>query len=117
MDKRIRLFDEVNCQPDCRLLVLFGFEAVSNWADIGLEIPWKPENPRLMKVLQTSDELFRDCLCDLVPSYAVENGSLFVGDDGKAQYGNQAYDAVIALYPNGMTPEAEHSCAPWILPN
>lgn len=107
MDSRIRLFDKVASQPDCRLLVLFGFEAVSNWADIGLEIPWKPENPRLMKVLQISDELFRDCLCDLVPSYAIENGSLFVTGEGKAQYGSQTYDAVIALYPNGMTPEAE----------
>lgn len=107
MDQRIRLFDGLDSQPDCRVLVFFGYEAVSNWADVGLEIPWTPENPRLMKVLQTSDKLFQSCLCDLVPSYAVENGSLTVDADGKAHYGNQTYDAVIALYPNGMTQEAE----------
>ena len=106
MDKRIRLFDGVDSQPDCRVLLFFGFEAVSNWADIGLEIPWKPENPRLMKVLQTADQMFREVLCDLVPSYSVENGSLYINGDGKAQYGNQVYDAVIALYPNGMTEQA-----------
>lgn len=107
MDRRIRLFDDVACQPDCRLLVLFGYEAVSNWADIGLECPWTPINPRLMKVLQTSHELFRDCLCDLIPSYAVENGSLSVDSGGKARYGTQTYDAVIALYPERMTRQAE----------
>ncbi len=106
MDKRIRLFDGVDSQPDCRVLLLFGFEAVSNWADIGLEIPWKPENPRLMKVLQTADQMFREVLCDLVPSYSVENGSLYINGNGKVQYGNQEYDAVIALYPNGMTEQA-----------
>ena len=106
MDRRIRLFDGVGVQPDCRLLLLFGFEAVSNWDAVGMVPPWGPVNPRLMKLLQTADEIFDQTLCDLVPSYAVENGSLYINGSGKAQYGNQEYDAVIALYPQDMSPEA-----------
>lgn len=107
MDARVRLFDDTVCQPDCRLLILFGFEAVSNWALIGLEPPWTPENPRLMKVLDTANELYDRMLCDLVPSYAADDGSLFVNSDGKAQYGTQVYDAVLALYPERLSPAAE----------
>ena len=108
MDRRIRLFDGVDAQPDCRVLVLFGFEAVSNWAEIGLRAPWTPENPRLMKVLDTANDLYGEMLCDLVPSYAADNGSLFINDRGRAQYGSQEYDAVVALYPDRMSAAAEH---------
>jgi len=107
MDKRVRLFDELTSQPDCRVLLFFGFEALSNYADYGQECPWVPENPRLIKVLDTCNKLFPKMLCDLVPSYSVENGSLFVNKDGKVQYGNQVYDVVIAMYPNRMTKEAD----------
>ncbi len=107
MDKRIRMFDGVVSQPDCKLLVLFGYEAVSNWADIGMEMPWKPQNPRLDYVLNTTNEIFQNILCDLVPSYATENGTLQVGSNGKAQYGTQEYDGVIVLYPNGISQKAK----------
>lgn len=103
MDARVRMFDGVVSQPDCRLLILFGYESVSNWADIGMEIPFLPQNPRLDRVLNTTNELFQSILCDLVPSYAVENGTLFLNRKGKAQYGTQEYDAVIALYPEGTS--------------
>lgn len=108
MDKRVRLFDGVAVrQPDCRLCLLFGYESVSNWADIGMEMPWKPQNPRLDMVLNTAQQVFSRMLCDLVPSYAAENGSLFVNGDGKAQYGDQEYDAVVVLYPGRMSEGAK----------
>ncbi|MDD6201242.1 MAG: hypothetical protein PUB93_08280 [Firmicutes bacterium] len=107
MDSRVRLFDSVSSQPDCRLLLFFGFEAVSNWDTVGMAPPWTPVNPRLMKLLQTADKIFGEMLCDLVPSYAAENGSLFLNEAGKPQYGNQTYDAVIALYPEGMSEAAQ----------
>lgn len=106
MDARVRMFDGVVSQPDCRLLVLFGYEAVSNWAEIGMEVPWKPQNPRLDNVLNTTNAIFQNVLCDLVPSYAAENGSLYVNKNGKAQYGTQEYDGVIALYAGRMAKEA-----------
>ena len=108
MDRRIRLFDGVNAQPDCRLLLMFGFEAVSNWDAVGMAPPWRPINPRLMKLLQTADQIFSHMLCDLVPSYAAENNSLYINANGKAQYGNQEYDAVIALFPQDMSAPARN---------
>lgn len=107
MDARIRMYDGVCSQPDCRLLVLFGFESVSNWADIGMEMPWPVENPRLDKVLNTAHALFKNVLCDLVPSYAAENGSLYLNEKGKTQYGTQEYDAVFVLFPGGMSAAAQ----------
>lgn len=108
MDARVRLFDGAGAvQPDCRLLLLFGYEAVSNWADIGMTMPWKPQNPRLDAVLNTANAVFSEVLCDLVPSYAAENASLFVNGRGRAQYGTQEYDAVVVLYPDGMAKAAE----------
>ena len=108
MDARVRLFDGAGAvQPDCRLLLLFGYEAVSNWADIGMTMPWKPQNPRLDAVLNTANAVFSELLCDLVPSYAAENASLFVNGRGRAQYGTQEYDAVVVLYPDGMAKAAE----------
>ncbi|MDE5897644.1 MAG: hypothetical protein K2H43_07505, partial [Clostridia bacterium] len=108
MDARVRMYDGVASQPDCRLLVLFGYEAVSNWAEIGMEIPWKPQNPRLDYVLNTANAVFQNVLCDLVPSYAAENGSLYVNGRGKAQYGTQEYDGVIVLYAGRMAEEAKN---------
>ncbi len=107
LDKRVRLFDGVSkTQPDCRLLVLFGYEAVSNWAEIGMDMPWKPQNPRFDCVLNTVNGIFQQVLCDLVPSYAAENGSLSINEKGKLQYGTQEYDGAIVLYPDGMAKEA-----------
>ncbi|MDE6274742.1 MAG: hypothetical protein K2L87_06835, partial [Clostridiales bacterium] len=80
---------------------------VSNWAEIGMEAPWKPQNPRLDYVLNTTNEVFQNVLCDLVPSYATENGSLYVNKNGKAQYGTQEYDGVIVLYTGRMSGEAK----------
>lgn len=106
LDQRIRLFDTVNAQPDCRLLVFFGFEAVSNWHTVGMEPPWTLFNPRLMEVHRAANGIFQEMLCDLVPSYAADNGSLYINQNGKLQYGSQEYDAVIALYPQKLSPAA-----------
>lgn len=107
MDARVRMFDGVVSQPDCRLLVMFGYEAVSNWAEIGMDLPWLPQNPRLDYVLNTTNEIFQSVLCDLVPSYAADNRSLYLNKNGKAQYGTQEYDGVILLYGGGMSGEAK----------
>ena len=108
MDRRIRMYDRLAVgQPDSRLLILFGFESVSNWAEIGMDMPWMPKNPRLDNVLLLAHHVFSSVLCDLVPSYATENGSLYVNKNGKAQYGTQEYDAVVLVYPGSMTDSAK----------
>ncbi len=106
MDRRIRLFDEINVQPDCRVLLLFSLEAVSNWDKLNHTPPWGAVSERLQQLLQTADALNRQILCDLVPSYAAENGSLCL-ENGKLRYGSQRYDAVIAIYPDSMGQDAQ----------
>lgn len=113
MDARVRLFDGAGAvQPDCRLLLLFGYEAVSNWADIGMTMPWKLQNPRLDAVLNTANAVFSEVLCDLVPSYAAENASLFVNGRGRAQYGTQeSMTPSSCSIPTGWRRRRRTSCA------
>jgi hypothetical protein len=105
MDSRVRLLDSLqNTQPDCRVLVLFGMEAVSNWALLDKPLPpWAPQSKRLDMVLNTANGLFGRYMCDLVPTSEIANGSLSVVN-GKAVYGTQQYDAVLLLYPDSMAP-------------
>lgn len=96
-----------NSQPDSRVLVLFGMEAVSCWniSDPGAR-EWRRNGGVLHKVLSFTKSLFESgYLCDLVPSSEIVNGSLRLSD-GKAVYGTQTYDAVIFLLPEGIRKEA-----------
>lgn len=103
MDSRIRMLDGVQtAQPDSRVMVLFGYEAVTNWALVGRPLPpWPPQNPKLDMVLNTANELFYKTLCDLVPTSEIENGSISV-KNGMAVYNGHTYDAVVLLYPESM---------------
>lgn len=99
VDVNARMLDGVLSQPDSRVLVLFGFDAVGNWAEATTALPpWTPKNKRLDYVLNTTHELFNEYLCDLVPTDEIDNGSLKL-NCGKPVYGNQEYDAVVFLYP------------------
>lgn len=104
MDSRIRMLDGIQTtQPDSRVLILFGFEAATNWALAGNPLsPWTTKNLKLDKVLNTANNIFYKILCDLVPSTEIENGSVFV-NDGKAYYNRHSYDAVVLLYPEAMS--------------
>lgn len=111
MEKKVRMIDDLQkAAADCRVLVLFGMEAVSNWAlSLGydeqklLTPPWTPQNPKLDSVLNTANKLFDSCLCDLVPTSEVTDGSLFVQENALPRYGTQSYDAVLLFYPECMT--------------
>ncbi len=113
MEKGVRAVDELQRAPlDCRVLVLFGMEYVTNWAipfrqrEDGviheLLPPWRPQNRKLDKVLLTANELYNSYLCDLVPSTEIAGGSLRISHNGKPTYGSQEYDCVILLYPDCM---------------
>ncbi len=115
MEKKVRLIDEVQKTAlDCRVLVLFGMEAISNYAvsfsskngEIkGLLPPWIPQNEKLDKVLNTANHLFSKLLCDLVPTSEVENGWVTIAENGLPVYGTQQYDAVVVFYPECMPKE------------
>lgn len=103
--KKINKFQE--SQPDSRLLVIFGMEAVSCWniCNPGSRI-WERNGGTLNKVLKFTKNLFDNkYLCDLIPSSEITNNSLKLVD-GKAQYGTQTYDAVIFLLPEGIRKDA-----------
>lgn len=104
MEKEIKkLNDFQTSQPDSRVLVIFGMEAVSCWniCDPGSRI-WGRNGGTLNKVLKFTKQLFDNkVLCDLIPSSEIANGSLEL-IDGKAKYGTQVYDAIIFLLPEGI---------------
>ena len=111
MDARVRLLDPVqNAMPDCRVLVLFGMQNALNWYyNDPPSPPWYPRHKVLSTVLECTDRIFGQFLCDLVPTTEVENGSLFA-DGGRVRYGSQDYDAVVLLGADSLSP----ACFPFL---
>lgn len=103
MDARVRMVEDYQVsQPDSRVLVLFGMEAVSNWRLCQAPHPnWAPQNVKLDYVLNTAAKLFDTLLFDLVPTSEIAGKSLTV-KDGRAVYGTQVYDTVVVLLPESM---------------
>ncbi|OGP58983.1 MAG: hypothetical protein A2V67_19960 [Deltaproteobacteria bacterium RBG_13_61_14] len=88
-------------QPDCPVLVLMGYPAVSHpltavMRDGVRDLYCGPmaESYRLAQELWEAG-----ILCDLVPSYEVEGGSLGLDREGRPRYGVQTYRAVIVAFP------------------
>ena len=108
MEMEIRKINDFQTsQPDSRVLVIFGIEAVSCWniCDPGSKV-WRRNGGILNKALKFTKKLFDSrVLCDLIPSSEIVNGGLrMVG--GKAVYGTQTYDAIVFLLPEGIRKEA-----------
>ena len=108
MEMEIRKINDFQIsQPDSRVLVIFGMEAVSCWniCAPGSRI-WERNGGTLNKVLRFTKDLFDSkYLCDLIPSSEISNGSLKLVN-GKSQYGTQTYDAIIFLLPEGIRKDA-----------
>lgn len=104
MEREIAKLDAFQeSQPDSRVLIVFGMEAVSNWRLNGhLDGSLVRMRGSLSKVLKFTQSLFESgYLCDLVPSTEIVNGDVKLVN-GKAVYGTQTYDAVIYLLPECM---------------
>lgn len=104
LDRMERRVAKVNAfqqsQPDSRVLIVFGMEAVTNWRLNGHTDGRLLRNRgQLGKVLKFAESLFESgYLCDLVPSTEIANGDVsLVG--GSARYGTQSFDAIIYLLP------------------
>ncbi len=95
-------------RPDTRVLVIFGYEAVSNWKIAEPESNcWRRVAPKFHNIWKFTNELFhRNYLCEAIPSYEIENGNLTI-QNGKASYCRHEYDAVIVLYPIGLSDVAK----------
>jgi len=100
MERKITDIDMLQkSQPDCRVAVVFGIEGVSCFA------PGRGKITRgcgvLPEMVKFASALFEACLCDLIPSSEIANGSLKL-DAGRAVYGSQVYDMVVYIEPEYM---------------
>lgn len=102
MEERISMLDEVQSQqPDCRVLVVFGMEAVTNWYLNQKAARIVRTEGRFPGILRYTNALFEEYLCDLVPSTEISGGSVQY-KEGVLSYGSQQYDALIYLETEGM---------------
>ena len=97
MERKITEIDALQrSQPDCRVAVVFGMEAVSCFGVNGAKIV--RGQGVLTGAVKFCLALFEACLCDFIPSSEIANGRLIL--DGKnAVYGSQVYDAVVYIEP------------------
>lgn len=93
--------------PDSRVLLLFGWENAANWKLSNPDSRKLVRNEgKVSNVLKSAKYLFeKGYLCDLVPSYEIEDGSLRI-ENGRAVYGQHDYDAVVLLHPDGISKTA-----------
>ncbi len=91
-ESRINLLNYISTTPvDCPVAVVFGHSSALNWedrngfADVGLNV---------------TNALWKEgYYADLIPSSEIENGSLTINSEGKIQYGDQEYKAVVLYKP------------------
>lgn len=93
--------------PDSRVLLLFGWENAANWKLSNPDSRLLVRNEgKVSGVLKFAKYLFeKGYLCDLVPTYEIEDGSLRI-ENGRAVYGQHDYDAVVLLHPDGISKKA-----------
>jgi len=82
------------------LLVVFGYPAAVNWLENGLEEGrWFMDRGVIHDAFALANALWeKGFLCDLVPSYEIDNGSLR-REGGRLIYGEAEFDTLIFLYP------------------
>lgn len=91
-EQRISLLNYISTAPvDCPVAVVFGhpsalnFSNTKDFADVGLDL---------------TNALWKEgYYADLIPSSEIVNGSMFVNENGRIQYGSQQYSAVVLYKP------------------
>ncbi len=116
MEEKIEKLNKVqSSRPDSRVLVIFGYEAVSNWKiSEPNRLDWARGSKIFTGIWKLTKELFDNhFLCDAVPSYEIDNGNVTI-DNNKICYCGHCYDAAVILYPvaaSDKTKELLHSFA------
>lgn len=107
VEEKVKELDKLqNSSPDSRVLIIFGYESTTNHliSDPDKRIAHR-RGEIIHSVLKTTKELFMyPYLCDLVPSTEIDNGFVEFGET--ANYCGHEYDAVVLLYPDGITQKA-----------
>ena len=116
MERKVTKIDALQkSQPDCRVAVVFGMEALScpveTVKNMKLSLSRVASSPGHAKIVRGQgplpdavkfvSALFEACLCDFIPSTEIANGSLNL-TDGEAVYGSQKYDIILFIYPEYM---------------
>jgi len=91
-------------QPDSSVLVVFGMQAATNWLYAYGEPKVTRSLGRFPHILRFAANLFEHCVCDLVPSTEIKNGSIR-REGAYLRYGTQQYEAVIFIEPEFSEPE------------
>ena len=105
MEEKIKKLNNVqNSRPDSKVLVVFGYEAATNHyiSDPGV-MRIERRGTVMHNILKTTKEIFAEgYLCELIPSTEIETDNFSVRNS-KAVYCGHEYDAVVFLYPEGVT--------------
>jgi hypothetical protein len=103
----IKLNDFQKSLPDSRVLMLFGMEAFTNWHLYDHGVTSVSPNMRgHHDILKLASGVFeQNILFDLVPTSEIDRGTLRL-EDGKIRYFNHEYDAIVVLYPDGVSEKA-----------
>ncbi len=111
MEGEIRKINQFQkSQPDARVLVVFGMEAVTNWSnympkDEGM-FCFRNEHDGMKRMLATTQGIFETgYLCDLIPSTELLCEQMKIGKQ-QVTYGTQSYDFVVVLAPEFMDRKA-----------
>ena len=108
MEEKIKRLNTMqNSRPDSRVLVVFGYEAATNHyiSDPGV-MRIERRGTLMHNILKATKEIFMDgYLCELIPSTEIETDN-FAIENSKAMYCSHEYDAVVFLYPEGITQKA-----------
>ena len=93
--------------PDSKVLIIFGYEAATNHyiSDPGA-MRIERRGTVIHNVLKTTKEIFTSqYLCELIPSTEIEKDDFCI-KNSKVSFCGHEYDAVIFLYPDGITKKA-----------
>lgn len=107
MEKKVDELDRLQTsRPDSRVLVIFGYEAATNYriSDPGATRVER-RSTVMHSTLSITKEIFKEYLCDLIPSSEIDEGYAKC-KDGCFEYCGHGYDAVVMLYPDGITQKA-----------
>lgn len=104
-EEKIKVLNAMqSSRPDSRVLIIFGYEAATNHyiSDPGV-MRIERRGTVIHNVLKTTKEIFTSqYLCELIPSTEIEKDDFCI-KNSKVLFCGHEYDAVIFLYPEGIT--------------
>ena len=106
VETSVRLLNQFNPgQPDVKLLVVFGTEALTNWFPSAMSRNAYYINNKLEIEEKSIALLKAGYMNALVPSDLIENGQLTLNKENKPTLKGNTFDAIVYLYPQYAQPK------------